>query len=267
MWQARCRLCEWLVLGLAAAAPAASQDFVYLHVLPVTATAEVAGKPEAPLQVTWTPGSAATFEADWLTALGTSVSDGQAVFTLEDYPQLGGAVTDAHRAASFVIDFDEPEVLELTARLVAEHGDSPSVAELIRFTDQFITVKTMSRGWDLPSQIARHHEGDCTEHAVLLTALARATGRPARVAVGVVLVWIGGAVEAYGHAWSEIHDGTLWQPADGTRLDRAGPVRYIPMTAVADEGPGYEFRLFGKLVSTWPKKIDLRLATAAGGRR
>ncbi|MEE8525755.1 MAG: transglutaminase-like domain-containing protein, partial [Thermoanaerobaculia bacterium] len=182
------------------------------------------------------------------------------------YPQLGGAASDDHRAATFVIDFDEPEVRELTGRLVADHGDSPSLAELIRFTDRTIAVKTMSRGWDLPSQIARHREGDCTEHAVLLTALARATGRSARVAVGVVLVWIGDSVDAYGHAWSEIHDGTRWRPADATGIDRQAPVRYIPLAIVTDEGPGYELRLIGKLVSTWPKKIDLGGLSSRQGR-
>ena len=38
------------------------------------------------------------------------------------------------------------------------------------------------------AEVARSREGDCTEHAVLLAALARARGIPARVAMGLVYV-------------------------------------------------------------------------------
>ncbi len=262
------RLRNWLALALAAACPAAAEELVYLHVIPVTASQEAAAMPDdadagSPLQVGLEPATEDGFAPDWLSALGASASDdGAAVFTLDGYPRLGGPVTEAHRAASFLIDFDEPEVQELSARLVAEHGESPSLAELIRFTDQTISIKNMARGWDLPSRVARNGEGDCTEHAVLLTALARSTGQPARAVIGFVLVWLNGSVEAYGHAWSEIHDGSEWRLADGTGIDRQAPTRYVPMAVVDAEGPDYQFRLLGQMIATWPKRVDLRRAPA-----
>ena len=79
--------------------------------------------------------------------------------------------------------------------------------------------------------------GDCNEHTVLYVAMARASGIPARIAVG--LVFIRGTQGAfYYHAWPEVYldeggkrglwlpvDPTLNQfPADGThiRLVRGG---------------------------------------------
>jgi transglutaminase-like putative cysteine protease len=71
-------------------------------------------------------------------------------------------------------------------------------------------------------QILRHRKGDCNEHATLLTALLRAVGIPARMAVG--LVYKDG--KFYYHAWNEAYldrwismDATLNQiPADATHI-------------------------------------------------
>lgn len=62
-------------------------------------------------------------------------------------------------------------------------------------------------------EVLRTREGDCNEHTILFTALARAAGIPARVAIG--LVW-SDAIEAFGyHAWPEVYIGR-WIPMDPT---------------------------------------------------
>ena len=67
--------------------------------------------------------------------------------------------------------------------------------------------------------------GDCNEHAVLYTALARAAGLPTRIAIGVV--WSEELDGFYYHAWPEVAidgrwhwlDPTLGQPtADATHV-------------------------------------------------
>jgi hypothetical protein len=71
-------------------------------------------------------------------------------------------------------------------------------------------------------QILRDRKGDCNEHATLMTALLRAVGIPARIAVG--LVYNDG--KFYYHAWNEAYldrwismDATLNQvPADATHI-------------------------------------------------
>ena len=56
-------------------------------------------------------------------------------------------------------------------------------------------------------------QGDCNEHAVLFTALARAVGIPTRICIG--LVW-SDELQAFGyHAWVEVFVGD-WTPIDPT---------------------------------------------------
>jgi transglutaminase-like putative cysteine protease len=98
----------------------------------------------------------------------------------------------------------------------------------------------MSRGFDVASIVAEKREGDCTEHAVLTAALLRGTGFPAHVVLGLALVRIDDKWCAFGHAWTEYHDGQSWQLADATNVgETAEKIRYVPVRVMKDEGPGY----------------------------
>jgi len=80
--------------------------------------------------------------------------------------------------------------------------------------------------------------GDCNEHAVLFTALARAAGIPSRVVAGIV--YLDGAF--YYHAWSEVWlgqwvavDPTFQQmPADATHVKfvEGGPEQHMALLKV-----------------------------------
>ncbi|MCC6697835.1 MAG: transglutaminase domain-containing protein, partial [Candidatus Hydrogenedentes bacterium] len=68
-------------------------------------------------------------------------------------------------------------------------------------------------------------QGDCNEHTVLYTALARCAGVPTRIAIGIV--WSEDYRVFYYHAWPEVYangrwtwiDPTLGQPlADATHI-------------------------------------------------
>lgn len=73
-------------------------------------------------------------------------------------------------------------------------------------------------------EVLQNRRGDCNEHTILFTALARAVGIPTRVALGVV--WSDRLDGFYYHAWPEVHvgrwiwmDPTLGQPiADATHV-------------------------------------------------
>ena len=69
------------------------------------------------------------------------------------------------------------------------------------------------------AEVAEFREGDCTEHAVLLAALARARGIPARVAIG--LVYQAPTQSFAYHMWNELWIGDRWLPLDAT-LGRGG---------------------------------------------
>jgi transglutaminase-like putative cysteine protease len=71
-------------------------------------------------------------------------------------------------------------------------------------------------------EILRNRVGDCNEHAVLLTALARAAGIPAEVEAG--LVYQRGRF--YYHAWNVLYLGT-WITADSVMGQFPADVTHI----------------------------------------
>jgi hypothetical protein len=261
------RLLAW---AFAAALPGvAAAEGLYLHSIPTTASARGSPALDGPLRIR-------AFVADpdalagSLPAAARSVGADHVEIDLASYPELEPRAPERYRAASFVIDFDEPAVRALHAALVTRHGDSPSLDELRRFTGASIPRKSMERGWDLASRVARSGAGDCTEHAVLLTALARAAGRPARVAVGVVIAWIDGEPRALGHAWAEIHEGGRWVPVDATPIaDEVEGLAYLPLSLLQDEGPGYAMGLGRGMQRTWVRRVEVGgvAPPASGGAR
>ena len=63
--------------------------------------------------------------------------------------------------------------------------------------------------------VLQSRAGDCTEHATLFVALARAAGLPARRVTG--LVYVDGEDPVFAlHAWAEFHDGDRWIQVDPT---------------------------------------------------
>lgn len=186
---------------------------------------------------------------------------------------VGGAVTPEHLKASFVIDFHESPVVALHEKVLDslpahQLGSRPDLATLRRAVYDHIEHKDSSRGWDLASRVARDGRGDCTEHAVLLTALARSFGYAAQVTVGLVVVLPPDVGEetspgVYGHAWSEIHDGTAWRLVDATRgaddLTDEVALRHLPLLVMGNEGPGYNM-FMAQLIHVFPRHVEVRSA-------
>lgn len=170
----------------------------------------------------------------------------RARFAVRGYAAGTGPVGPADRAASFSVDFDEPPVQRLRAEVVKAAGETPRAADLTRFVAGWITRKSLARGLDPASVVARRREGDCTEHAVLLAALARMFGIPARVVNGFALVQGEGGLRAFGHAWVEVHEGGAWRLADASGVEALAPV-YLPIQTARDEGPSMGLLVSGDL--------------------
>lgn len=179
--------------------------------------------------------------------LGVSVSGSQTSFDylIDKYPQLRGPATRTWLEPTFVIDFTEPEFDPLRQELGAR-GTSITRPQLVEYVAALLD-ESNDRGWDLASVVARRRQGDCSEHAVLTTALARQQGIPSRVVVGVVLVADGKNYSAFGHAWSEMLEDGQWRVADAALFDLQAAVRYVPITLMEDEGLGYAMSLMGVL--------------------
>ncbi|MDH3197002.1 MAG: transglutaminase domain-containing protein [Candidatus Krumholzibacteria bacterium] len=91
----------------------------------------------------------------------------------------------------------------------------------------YIHEKGFGQGFASALEVLSTRSGDCTEHAVLLTAVLRAAGLPARPAVG--LAYTEGSL--VGHMWTEVYDG-YWRTLDALDLD-GDPIR-IRVTAAGD---------------------------------
>lgn len=144
-------------------------------------------------------------------------------------------------APSFVIDYDSERFDPFAAAFDTKLGATKDVLAIEKFVSDYISHKTFGRRFDIASEVANSHTGDCTEHAVLLTAALRRRGIASRVTLGVVFVF-GAEPAAFGHAWVEAEqrgetvrlDAALRGVASSTRL-----LHYYPLAQLADEGPGF----------------------------
>ena len=123
--------------------------------------------------------------------------------------------TDAEREANNFLQSDDPEV-QAMAQTVAPNESDPWVVAcaMERFVRDTVRTKDFSPAVATAADVARSREGDCTEHAVLLAALCRARGIPARVAIG--LVYYPPAQGFAYHMWTESWIAGHWIPLDAT---------------------------------------------------
>ena len=99
---------------------------------------------------------------------------------------------------------DAPEIVELAAKVVGKQKDSRKAARAIaEWVYRNLQKADGVRGQASALETLAAMRGDCTEHSALVVALARASGIPARVASGIVLV-PGEKPGAGYHAWPEL---------------------------------------------------------------
>ena len=99
--------------------------------------------------------------------------------------------------------------------VAARERDPWTIAQAIeRSVHQYIREKDFTQAFSTAAEVVRTRQGDCTEHAVLLAALCRARGIPARVAIGLVYhaPFQGFAY----HMWNEAWIKDRWIPLDAT---------------------------------------------------
>jgi hypothetical protein len=110
---------------------------------------------------------------------------------------------------------DNPKIRELAKSIV---GDENEPVEAARRLEEWVYKnlrKTYAENADNALAVLTAKAGDCTEHTLLFTALARAAGLPAREVGGIVYVAADKPVFGW-HAWSEVHDGHQWVSVDPT---------------------------------------------------
>lgn len=121
--------------------------------------------------------------------------------------------------ATLYANCDDPRITKMAAEAVgtAKHAKAyPTVDRLRKYVSRIIIDKSLGVGFATAGDVARMREGDCTEHAVLLTALARARRIPARGVIGLVYVpRFAGKRNIFGfHMWTQVLLDNKWIDLD-----------------------------------------------------
>jgi hypothetical protein len=139
------------------------------------------------------------------------------------------------------IQSDHPEIQTIAKEIVS--SDDPDIVKankLIQWVNKNIKKRPVL---SVPNALEtlRNRIGDCNEHAVLLVALARASGIPAQVEAG--LVYQRGRF--YYHAWNVLYLGT-WITADSVMGQFPADVTHIRFVRGAERQINL-MRIIGKI--------------------
>ncbi|GEM_PF-2829692 len=115
------------------------------------------------------------------------------------------------RSNSYLQSADPEMVAAANEAIGGEENALAAAKKLERWAHEGITSKNMDVAFATASEVLKSREGDCSEHAVLLAALARAAGIPSKVCTG--FLYIGGHFG--GHAWTSVWVGE-WVDLDAT---------------------------------------------------
>lgn len=147
---------------------------------------------------------------------------------------LTRAQKSKYLSATTSLQSDEPSVRKL-ARSIA--GGERDVLKQSRTLMSWVFTslgKSMDANSSTALQVLATKKGDCTEHALLFTTLARSIGIPAREVSG--LAYIETPQPMFGwHAWSEVHDGSGWISIDPTWNQARVDVSHIKFSDDADD--------------------------------
>jgi transglutaminase-like putative cysteine protease len=186
------------------------------------------------------------------------------VFEIRDQQAETGGTPDPDAArflaAEPFIESDAPEIVAEARKALADVTGARARAEhLVRYVNALLEKKpTVS----LPSasEVLRTRVGDCNEHTALYVALARASGLPARIAVG--LVYLRGGF--YYHAWPEVYVEErargLWLPVDPTLNQFPADATHVRLARGGLDRQAVVLPLIGRLKMT---VLDLQLAPGA----
>lgn len=137
------------------------------------------------------------------------------------------------------VQSEHPDIQAKAREIVGQEQNPWQKA--LRLHDWVFTYLEKEAVMSVPSalEVLTQRRGDCNEHTVLFAALARASGLPTRIAIG--LVWSDELDGFYYHAWPEVNLGAGWIWMDPT-LDQP----------IAD---ATHIKLLNGGIETWPKLL------------
>ena len=111
------------------------------------------------------------------------------------------------------IESDHPRIRAQAEKIIGGETDPIKMAARLQNWTFNHLETTMAKNSNSALTILDQKAGDCTEHARLFVALARAAGLPAREVGGLMYIHEGKPMFGW-HAWAEIHDGRQWVSID-----------------------------------------------------
>jgi len=166
---------------------------------------------------------------DWQVDIGNAYPGGQPPPQPEDL------------LANDWLQSDAPAIRALAAEAVGSAVDNRQKMRRLRsFVSHYITQHGLDVGYASALEVVNTRQGDCTEYAVLLAAMARAEGIPARVVTGMVYAdrYASTSRVFVPHEWVQAWVNGRWQSYDAA-------LRHFDSTHIAlDTGDGDPWHFF-----------------------
>lgn len=125
--------------------------------------------------------------------------------------------TAADTAPNPWVQSTAPQVVDLAKKIVGDaNTDLQRMRRLRSYLTNYLRPSGMDVGYATAVETIENGRGDCTEHAVLLTALARSLGIPARVVSGLVYAdrYAGATRVFVPHTWAQAWIDDRWVSFD-----------------------------------------------------
>ncbi len=140
-----------------------------------------------------------------------------------------------------IIQSDDPIVKKLASQFFEDKSLGETALERLR-RGVFNLIKTKTPYSPLMStaaEVARSQSGDCIDHAMLLAAVVRARGVPARVAIGLVFNGFREEPAMVLHSWTEVYLKDHWVCIDASVDASSTNASYLKLvdTPFADQNP------------------------------
>ena len=153
---------------------------------------------------------------------------------LKDFQSLTQPPVEEDTRSNVFIDSNTGSIRSIANTATRKSMSKEEMAiELTKTVNNLILPKELSQGFTKASMVLQASEGGCTESSVLLAALLRNKGIPARLAVGLIYVPAKTEAEspamAY-HMWTVAYVDDQWIPLDAVTGDIAPADRITLMT-------------------------------------
>ncbi|MCY2932210.1 MAG: transglutaminase-like domain-containing protein, partial [Planctomycetota bacterium] len=169
----------------------------------------------------------------------------QAAHEAIPYAGRDAAALEALKPSRYV-ESANPKIVAAARQALGDTTDAlPAARKLEAFVRTHIEKKDLSVGYASAAEVLETRQGDCTEHAVLLAALCRASGIPAQVVSGLAHVgeWAGRKDVFAPHAWVRAFIAGRWVHLDAALGYDAGHI----MLGAGNGDPEGFFAILGTL--------------------